>query len=160
MKRMKLWLKILILMAAVMIPLQSVVMVKADSGWDSSYGGSSFGGSSFGGSSFGSSSSSWGGSSYGGGSSGSISNAGPVMIIFCTLFISIHYFVFFQLPLASYLGKGNKDKTKKIGAALVLGRLIPVIGLEMFFPWVYIIDFIGLFVLCFIIFIGVLKIVI
>ena len=54
MKRIKMVLKILILFAAISIPLHSVIMVKADSGWDTSYGG---GGSSWGG----------GGSSYGGG---------------------------------------------------------------------------------------------
>ena len=70
MKRIKLGLKLLILFAALTIPLHSVVMVKADSGWDSSYGGSSFGGSSW------STGSSWGGSSsYSWSSGGSYSNS-------------------------------------------------------------------------------------
>ncbi len=65
MKNIKVVLKILIIFAALAIPLHSIVMVRADSGWDSDYGGSSFGGSSWSSSSssWGSSSSSWSSSS-------------------------------------------------------------------------------------------------
>ena len=109
MKRIKVVLKLLILFAALTIPLHSVVMVKADSGWDSSYGGgSSFGGSSFGGSSW-SSGSSWGSSHSWGGSSSSGGSSNSSDALFGWVFIIIVVIIFYILFFS--------DKSKWMGSS-------------------------------------------
>ena len=101
MKRIKVVLKLLILFAAVTIPLHPVVMVKADSGWDSSFGGgSSFGGSSFGGSSYSYGGSSWSSSSYSWGSSSSSGGSSEGSDLFGYMFLLtvaiVIYILFFH----------------------------------------------------------------
>ena len=143
MKNIKMVLKTLFVIA-IIIPLCSMVLVRADSGWDSDYGG---------GSSFGGGGSSWSSSSsHSSGGGGNISDVGPAMAIFISLFISIHLFVFFQLPLAKILDK--KNPKIKHAPILVLGRLVPLIALEIKYPILFLLDF---FIVMIVIFTGMIA---
>ena len=120
MKRIKVVFKLLILFAAITIPLHSVVMVKADSGWDSSYGGG--GGSSFGGSSY-----SYGGySSYSWGSSSVYDGAGngqgdPVLALITTiiLFIIFGYAIYEFIKFDKIMEKKKIEQEEKYNSYVV-----------------------------------------
>ena len=141
MKNIKVVLKML-LVIGIIIPLCSFVLVRADSGWDSDYGGSSFGGSSWS-----SSSSSWSSSSSSSSSGGSSELTTP-MAILVSLFISIHFYCFFQMPLADILDK--KNPKIKHGRYLFWGRIIPIVILEIINPNFLFLDLLIVFPLIFI----------
>lgn len=87
-EKLRLLLKGIILFLILIIPF-SIMNVKADSGWDSSYdsGGSSGGSYSSGGSSWSSSDYDYGGSSYGGSSSGEIDIFGLIWLFIVIIII-------------------------------------------------------------------------
>jgi len=119
--------------------------VQADSGWDSSYDGGSSS------SSFDNSSSS-NSNSISLGTHGFDENGkmGLEMRLLISLFMTLHYFVFFIIPFSKMLSKGNYESRNKCIIILLMIRLVLIVILDIIFPALANLDVILLFVLMFI----------
>lgn len=134
----------LVCLFALLLFSKNIQLIKADSGFDSSYdsGGSS--------SSDYSSSSSFG-SSYSSSSSDGSSMSILGMAIIFELFCSIHYFVFAFRPIGRVFGRNDSKKSMIIALILFGIRALIVIVMDFINPYYFIIDFISLFILAFIV---------